>query len=104
VGRVVRSRELDLRANPVVSLLSGPIGTGPPGWPSNPGNRGTRGTPPEWLEVQEELPCVERNGFTLIDFAPQGIRVRMFSWRLGDPPAAIDALEPFHEFDLASRA
>ena len=104
VGRVVRSRELDLRANPVVSLLSGPIGTGPPGWPSNPGNRGTRGTPPEWLEVQEELPCVERNGFTLIDFAPQGIRVRMFSWRLGDPPAAIDALEPFHEFERASRA
>ena len=40
-GRIQRYGNLDLRRNPVVSVLTGPISTGPKAWPS-----AWRGTPP----------------------------------------------------------
>jgi hypothetical protein len=33
-GRILRYRDLDLRRNPIVSVLTGPISTGPKAWPS----------------------------------------------------------------------
>ena len=94
-GRILRSRELDLRSNPVVSLLAGPLGSGVI-WPSNSLSRGVRGTPPEWLEVDETLPCVENNGFTLLDFTPEAIEVRQFRWLPGASSEPIETLQPFH--------
>jgi len=92
-GRILRSGEIDLRANPVVSVLPGPVGTGRPGWPSL--IRGLRALPPAGLEVEEGLPTLEENGFTLADIAPERITLRYFRWKLGRPESALDALEPF---------
>jgi hypothetical protein len=104
VGRILRSGDLDLGRTPVNALLSGPLGTGEPGWPSGKGNRGVRGTPPAALDLEEALPCLEKNGFTLIDFARDSIELRMFAWRLGEPPDAINALEPVYHAKLEPRA
>ena len=34
IGRILRTGTLDLSANPVVTALTGPVGTGPTSWPS----------------------------------------------------------------------
>ncbi len=100
-GRILRSGQMDLGSNPIVSIISGPLGTGRGGWPST--FRGTRGLPPGSLETEEALPCLEQNGFSLIDFSPQGIAIRYFRWNnREDPVDAIDTLEPFRVTELAS--
>ena len=101
-GRIVRSGDLDLGTNPVVSVISGPLGTGRGGWPST--FRGTRGLPPNGLEVDEGLPCLEENGFVLIDVEPDGISVSYFRWNnRQDSLEAIDRLEPFRRTRLEPR-
>ena len=49
--RMLRSGDLDFKANPITVVLNGPIGcrTGPNGWPS--GRRGTGALPPAHLDV-----------------------------------------------------
>ena len=101
-GRILRSSDIDLRANPVISVLPGPVGTGRPGWPSL--IRGLRALPPAGLEVEEGLPTLEENGFTLADFTPERITLRYFRWKLGRPEEALDALEPFRTTELARPA
>jgi hypothetical protein len=59
-GRILRMANIDLRANPVISVLPGPLGTGRPGWPSLV--RGLRALPPAGLEVDEGLPALEKTG------------------------------------------
>jgi len=89
------------RRNPVHSILTGPISTGPMGWPS-----AARGTPPlvaTGLEVNATLPPDEHNGFTLVDFTQEKISCRMYRWKLGLPEAGIDTLEPFHTFEIPAR-
>lgn len=98
-GRIRRSGQIDLRSNPIVSIICGPLGTGRGGWPST--FRGTRGLPPGILETDEALPCLEENGFSLIDFSPEKIVVRFFRWNnRTDPVEAIDTLEPFRVTEL----
>jgi hypothetical protein len=94
-GRILRTSGIDLRANPVISVLPGPVGTGRPGWPSLV--RGLRALPPDGLDVDERLPTLEENGFTIADFTPEGVALKYFSWKLGRPEAALDTLEPFRE-------
>jgi len=97
--RIQRSGDIDLSANPVVSVLSGPLGTGRGGWPSQ--FRGTRGLTPGSLDVDEGLPCLEENGFTLLDVTPDSITVRFFRWsNREDPIEAIDSLQPFRVTEL----
>jgi hypothetical protein len=91
--RVLRTSTIDLKRNPVVCVLPGPLGTGRPGWPSLV--RGLRGLPPAALEVDEGLPALEENGFLIADFEPEGVTLRYFNWKLGRPEAMIDTLEPF---------
>jgi hypothetical protein len=97
-GRVHRMPGVDLRTNPVVCVLPGTVGTGRPGWPSLV--RGLRGLPPEGLEMDEGLPALEENGFTIADFTPDRVILRYFKWKLGQPEAALDALEPFRTTTL----
>ncbi len=100
-GRIVRNGSMDLRRNPVHSILSGPISTGPKAWPS-----AWRGTPPQvptGLEVEAQLPPLEDNGFTLMDFHPDKIEFQMFHWKIGRPEAELDNLQPFHRFTLTRR-
>jgi phosphodiesterase/alkaline phosphatase D-like protein len=97
-GRIHASGRVDLRRNPVATVLTGPISTGPPGWPS--AFRGTRPLVPGGLEVDELLAPVERNGFTIVDFTWDRVEVRLFSWRMGEPEELIDGMRPFHQLTL----
>lgn len=98
-GAITRNGKADLRGNPVHSVLTGPVSTGPRGWPSS-----ARGTPPlvaTGLEVKETLAPLENNGFTLIDFTRDKIDFRQYGWKLGKPEEEIDSLEPLHRFSLS---
>jgi hypothetical protein len=99
-GRIRRSGETDLAANPVISVITGTPGTGL-GWPSFA--RQTLATPPTALDVETVVPVEETNGFHLVDVEPDGVTIRHFrwSWFRGDPAEAIDTLEPFHVSEYA---
>jgi hypothetical protein len=84
-ARVFKTSGIDLRANPVVCVLPGPVGTG---------------RPPEGLEAEEGLPALEENGFTIADFTPDRVTLRYFSWKLGRSESALDTLEPFRVTNL----
>ena len=88
-----RSGSMDLTANPVHAVLTGPLGT-LTGWPS-----AARGTPPMAAtaivqDVRGET--FEKNGFALFDVTPSEVTVRLFAWKTGEPESAIDELEPYH--------
>ncbi len=100
-ARILRTSDINLRSNPVISVLPGPVGTGRPGWPSLV--RGLRALPPAGLEVEEGLPTLEENGFTIADFTPERVTLRYFRWKLGRPEAALDTLEPFRVTNLDVR-
>jgi hypothetical protein len=90
--RIRRTGEIDLTANPVISMLSGPLDTDSYGWPSF--FRRMSPQTPAGLEVEEVQPPIEENGFLIVDLTPETITVRSFKWRYEDV-AKIDALEPF---------
>jgi hypothetical protein len=99
IGRILRSGTIDLQANPITTVLAGPIGTGPAGWPS--AFRGVWATPPAHLDMREEVKPIEQHGFTVVDFLPDRIILRFFSWDVNtQSPEAIDSLEPFHTTEL----
>jgi hypothetical protein len=100
-GRIQRYGNLDLRRNPIVSVLTGPISTGPKAWPS-----AWRGTPPKTpagIEVDAGLNPLEKNGFAIIDFTDDRIEGQMFSWKMDEPEERLDVLKPFHHFTAARR-
>jgi hypothetical protein len=99
IGRMLRSGTLDFRARPITTVLSGPIGTAPAGWPS--AFRGIGATPAAHLDLQEDVKPIEQHGFMLADFLPDRIVVRLFKWdRNTQSPDAMDTLEPFHTVEL----
>ena len=73
IVRIDRSGDLDFAANPVYSVLSGPVGVGDLGWPSRA--RGVAAHTPRDMHVEELLGLEERNGFTVLDFAPHAVTV-----------------------------
>lgn len=97
-GRLLASAELDLRSRPVETVCTGPLGTGPLGWPSS--FRGTVGRPPTDVTMEETLEPLENNGFVIADFTPETVTLRFFSWRATQSPEAIDELEPHHVVTL----
>jgi hypothetical protein len=100
LGRVQQTGATELTANPVVAVLSGPIGTGQRGWPSAIRKTGPR--PSLHLRMDEQVRPIEQHGFTLADFTPDKVSLRMFKWDVKtQPPEAMDALEPFHAVELA---
>ena len=103
VGRILRSGGHNLEANPITTVLSGPLGTRPGGWPS--ARRGVGANPPTHIDLREEVAPIERHGFTVAEFRPDGIDLRMFRWDAKSPSLeAIDALEPFHTTRLTRPA
>jgi len=99
IGRMLRTGALDFAANPINAVLTGPIGTGPAGWPS--GSRGIGALPPAHLDMDERVKPIEQHGFTIADFAPDKIVLRMFKWDVRTQSVdAIDTLEPFHTAEL----
>jgi hypothetical protein len=100
-GWITRSGDLDLSANPVISICSGSLGTGPRMWPS--AFRGMKAEPPTAIEMQEKLPPLEKNGFVIVDVYPDELTVKFYAWRQPQPVSAIDDLEPHHEVTLKRR-
>jgi hypothetical protein len=103
IGRMVRSGKLDFSASPINAVLTGPISTRPSGWPS--ARRGTGALPPAHLDMAEDVKPIEQHGFTIVDFAPDKIVLRMFKWDVKTQSVeAIDNLEPFHTAVLTRAA
>jgi hypothetical protein len=103
LGHIHRIGSQSLAANPIASILSGPIGTSPAGWPS--GFRGVGATPPGHLDVREEIAPIEEHGFTMADFHPDRIDLRFFKWSVkSQRPEDIDTLEPFKTTSLLPRS
>jgi hypothetical protein len=99
LGRMLRAGNADLSANPVVAVLNGPIGTRPTGWPS--GIRKVVPQPSLHITMDEAVKPIEQHGFTLADFTPDKVVLRMFKWNnRSQPPEDIDRLEPFHIAEL----
>jgi hypothetical protein len=99
LGRIAQSGALDLSANPVISVLAGPVGTASSGWPSSVRKVGAM--PPLGLSVEELIRPIEQHGFTLADFTPEGIELRFFRWDVNSQPLqALDTLEPFRVVQL----
>jgi hypothetical protein len=95
-GRIHSYGDLDLRGNPVATVLTGPISTGPKAWPS-----AWRGTPPQTvtgIEIDEGLSPIEKNGFTVLDFTEDRVDGMFFLWKLDEPEELLDDLKPFHRF------
>jgi hypothetical protein len=102
LGRMLRSGKLELKDNPVNVLLSGPLGCrpGPNGWPS--GRRGTGAMPSAHLDMAEQVKPIEQHGFTVVDFTPERIVLRIFKWDVKTQSVdEIDTLQPFHTAELA---
>lgn len=103
IGRIVRAGNLNLEANPLTAVLSGPLGTRPEGWPS--AFRGIGASPAAYLDLQEEVKPIEQHSFTIVDFLPDKIILRFFKWDLKtQAPETIDTLEPFHSTELGHPA
>ena len=103
IGRILCTGSIDLTANPVVTVLTGSVGTRPSGWPS--GIRKTGAQPSLHLQMDEQVKPIEQHGFTLADFTLDRIVLRMFKWDVNtQPPEALDTLEPFHTVELARPA
>ena len=99
IGKILRSGSMNLEKNPLTAVVAGPIGTAPGAWPS--AFRGVGSTPPQHLDIHEEVKPIEQHGFTIVDFLPDRIRLRFFRWdRKTQAPEAIDTLEPFHTTEL----
>ena len=100
-ARILRYSNLDFSRNPVVSVLTGPISTGPKAWPS-----AWRGTPPRTptgLELDAGLNPLEKNGFSIIDFTEDRVEGQMFSWKMDEPEERLDNLQPFYRFTATRR-
>jgi hypothetical protein len=92
-GRILASRGRSFDDNPVVSILSGAVGTGDFGWPSR--FRGQIPVPSGTVTAEELLSPLEENGFSLLDFSRTELRVSFFRWTPEQGEAALDSLEPF---------
>ena len=99
IAKILRSGTLDLSSNPVVTALTGPIGTSPRGWPSSV--RKVPATSSQHLTLDEQVKPIEQHGFTIADFTSDTIVLRFFKWDVNTQSAnAIDTLEPFHIAEL----
>ncbi|MBS3756687.1 MAG: hypothetical protein KGY56_13385 [Desulfobacterales bacterium] len=100
-GGIKQSADLDLSENPVVSICSGSLGTGPRMWPS--AFRGMKAEPPNAVEMNEKLSPLEKNGFVIVDVYPEKITVKFYAWRQPEPVTAIDDLKPHHKVAIKRR-
>ena len=95
---IERSGDHDFSKNPVRTALVGPLGTCA-GWPS--AARGTLGTTSTVLDAEQDLGCIEENGFLILDVAADEMTLSYFRWQPSNRRTgaggeeAIDTLEPF---------
>lgn len=93
-GQITRSGDLDLSDNPVTAFMTGPLGSGAPGFPSV--FRGVGPSVPADLSMDQPLEPLEKNGFTIIDLTRETMTFRFFAWRPPQSIDVIDTMEPVH--------
>ena len=99
LGRILRTGSTDLSAHPVTAVLNGTVGTRAGGWPS--GIRKVLPQPSLHISMEETIKPIEQHGFTLADFTPDKIVLRMFKWdNRTQKPEELDTLQPFHVAEL----
>ncbi len=98
-GVIRRSGDLDFSANPVRTIVVGPLGTGTPAFPS--AARGVLPLPPVDMVVDEPIAPLEKNGFSMIAVTPGRVDVSFYAWRPPQPASAIATLAPAHRFRAA---
>ena len=98
-GTISRSGPLDLSSHPVVSCITGTIGTGPTGFPS--AARGVRAMPPVDLTVEEQIPALEENGFCIMDFTPTEISIQFFRFKRAEIETATGQPKPFKTLTMS---
>ena len=98
-GLIRGSGDLDFSANPIRTIIVGPLGTGTPAFPSTA--RGLLPAPPSAMTVDEPIPPFEKNGFSIIDVVRDRIDVAFYAWRPPEPASAIATLAPAHVFRAA---
>ena len=96
--KILKSGNLSLGKNPVLSVLSGSLGTGPRGFPS--GFRGVLAAPPTDLKAEPLLPVLEKNGFVIADFTSENVTIQFFAWKPPEPVEKIDTLQPYKILEL----
>src|SRR5258708_29570747 len=89
--RIRRTGDVDLAANPVVSILSGPIGTDNYGWPSF--FRRMSPQPPAGLPCDEPPPALQENGLLIVHLPP-GTNTAPFFKVPPPSPGGTPRLEP----------
>ena len=95
LGSISSVGDIDLSNNPVISVLTGPIGTRPTGWPS--GIRKIVAQPSLHLKMAEIIKPIENHGFTIADFTEDAVEIKFFKWdRNSQSVDEIDTLLPFH--------
>ena len=97
-GTIEQSGDLDLSSNPVVSILSGPVGVGDLGWLSRA--RGVTAEHPKGVNVDNLLKPVERNGYTLLQVNQESIQVQQFQCPTGLPEAEMLTVEEVVKFTI----
>jgi len=97
-GWIRRSGDLDLSKNPVISVCSGSLGTGPRMWPS--AFRGLVAEPPTDIVMDQKLPPVEKNGFVIVDLTEEKIEITFYAWRQPESVETIDSMKPYHRIEL----
>ena len=95
-GRITGSGELEFHNNPINTVCVGPLGSDGPLFPSS--FRGTGALPPSALVLDEVIPPLEKNGFTIIDVGTHEMEFQMFAWRPPEPVEEIDDLQPYAKF------
>lgn len=101
-GKITRSGRLDLASNPVNSICVGPLGSGTPVFPSS-SFRQTGSLPASQLQMEETMPPLEKNGFTIIDITANKIEFKMYAWRPPQALSEIDELEPISIIAIAKK-
>jgi phosphodiesterase/alkaline phosphatase D-like protein len=100
-GRLLRTGTNSLAANPVQIVLSGTLGTDDLAFPS--AFRGINPRPPAHLDLDEQIRPIEENGFAIVDFTPEKVKLKLFRWSSDtQPESAIDTLQPFRTIEVPS--
>ncbi|MDD2058543.1 alkaline phosphatase D family protein [Pseudomonas sp. GD03860] len=101
VGRIKRSADLAL-ANPVHVVMTGTLGTGDLAFPSSV--RSIESSPSLQVDMEQTLPPMEKNGFTVIDVTPQKLVFSLYTWRPPQALGQIDSMQPTLVYEIPRTA
>ncbi|MFT4565129.1 MAG: hypothetical protein ACI9FN_000077 [Saprospiraceae bacterium] len=94
-GKIMSSGKMNFSNNPIHILTTAPLGSGKLGFPSSVRNTGAE--IPVYLEVEEDLRPLEKNGFTIAEISQTKMKFKIYTWRPYDGIENISGLRPTYE-------